>query len=66
MQVPYVKYIETLVVGKLSDVEIQKKLTDLNITFPDKGIQIVRERFVKERHDYFYGNDDIDLVWLED
>lgn len=65
MQIPFVKYIEALVVGKLSDAHIQQKLGEISLKFPDKGIQIVREKFSKERPDYFYGKEEIELTWLE-
>ena len=66
MQVPFIKYIEALVVGRLSDVQIMHKLSELNLGFPEKGITIVRKRFMDERPDYFHKKDEVDLVWLAD
>jgi len=53
MKVPFIKYIETLVVGRLTDDQILDKLKDLNLSFPEKYIPIVRQHFRDLQPEYF-------------
>ncbi len=64
MQVPFIKYIETLVIGKMSLEDIEKNLSDIKREFPAKGLSIIYQRFLKEQPDYFEGKTDLDPVWL--
>ena len=66
MQVPFIKYIETLVIGKMSLQEIEDKLAKIGRQFPSKGLSIIYQRFLKEQEGYFKGNDEMDPVWLAD
>ena len=64
MQVPFIKYIETLVVGKESLAQITEKLQKLNLTFPEKGLSIIYKRFSGEQPEYFTGKEDLDLTYI--
>tara|TARA_Y100001937_G_scaffold128785_1_gene207996 strand:+ start:1600 stop:2454 length:855 start_codon:yes stop_codon:yes gene_type:complete len=66
MQVPFIKYIETLVIGKMSLQEIEDKLAKIGRSFPAKGLSIIYQRFLKEQEGYFKGKDEMDPVWLAD
>ena len=64
MQVPFIKYIETLVVGKESLAQITDKLQKLNLKFPEKGLSIIYKRFSGEQPEYFTGKEDLDLMYV--
>ena len=66
MQVPFIKYIEALVVGKLSLAEIETKLTESRLSFPSKGLSIIWKRFSAEQPAYFEGKEELDTAWLAD
>ena len=66
MQVPFIKYIETLVVGKETLSSITSKLEKLALSFPDKGLSIIYKRFSAEQPDYFSGKEELDEQHLPD
>lgn len=66
MQVPFIKYIETLVVGKLPLSEVNSKLAEINRDFPSKGLSIIYKRFAAEQPEYFNGKEEMDSLWLAD
>ena len=65
MQVPFIKYIETLVIGKESLGSITDKLNTINLSFPEKGLSIIYKRFSGEQPDYFANKEDLDFSCLE-
>ena len=65
MQVPFIKYIETLVVGKESLGSITDKLKTINLSFPEDGLSIVYKRFSGEQPEYFANKEELDFLYLE-
>jgi len=41
MRIPYIKFLETLVIGRLSPAIVNKKLLEANLIFPEQGINEV-------------------------
>ena len=66
MQVPFIKYIETLVVGKDSLSSITERLNKLALSFPDKGLSIIHKRFSAEQPEYFTGKEPLDEAYLSE
>ena len=66
MQVPFIKYIEALVVGKESLTSIMDKLKSLHLTFPQDGLSIVHKRFSSEQPDYFTNKQDLEMEYLKE
>ena len=53
MKLPYIKFIETLIIGRLHPATIQKKLLEANIQFPDIGISEVHKQLTKFYPEHF-------------
>lgn len=66
MQVPFIKYIESLIVSRWTDVKIMQKLRELNLDFPEEGLTIVRDRFRNEKPAYFSFDEELDLGSLSE
>ena len=67
MQIPYIKYLETLVVGRLKPAAIHEKLEELGLKFPLPGIQKVYNHFSSLQPDYFADPaESIETAWLSE
>lgn len=53
MQLPYIKYLETLVAGRLDPSSIHDKLLDVGLTLPIPAVQVVYDALSKEQPEYF-------------
>jgi hypothetical protein len=53
MKLPYIKFIETLIIGRLSPAAIQRQLSEVNIKFPDVGISEVHKQLAKLYPEHF-------------
>jgi len=53
MQFPHIKYIETLVAGRLTPGEIQAKLDEVGLEFPIEGIKVIRKHLGSQQPEYF-------------
>ncbi|MBT7929432.1 hypothetical protein HN682_05920 [Candidatus Peregrinibacteria bacterium] len=66
MQIPYIKYVETLVVGRMSADSIHDNLITLGLEFPIPGIQQVYDYFYKKQAKYFTtSTEEISPDWLK-
>ena len=67
MQIPYIKYLETLVVGRLKPAAIHEKLEELGLKFPLPGIQQIYSHFSSLQPDYFKDTTtSIETTWLKE
>ena len=64
MQVPFIKYIESLIVSRMNDAKIMQTLRELNLDFPEEGLTIVRDRFRNEKPSYFSFDEEFLLAIL--
>mgnify|MGYP007063735476 CR=1 FL=1 len=53
MHVPYIRYIETLVAGRLTPAEVHASLEEYGLEFPLPGIQQVYNHLSSLKPDYF-------------
>ena len=67
MQIPYIRYLEALVVGREKPVAIHDRLEELGLKFPLPGIQQVYNRFSTEQPEYFNDpTNSIETAWLQE
>jgi len=53
MKLPYIKFIETLIIGRLTPAAVQRQLLEVNIQFPDVGISEVHKQLAKLYPEHF-------------
>ena len=53
MQVPFIKFLEVLVVAKKTPGQIQQRLQELGLDFPIEGIAVIKEKLYSFIPDYF-------------
>ena len=67
MQLPYIKYVETLVAGRLEPSAIHDRLRDVNLELPLPAVSVVYNTLSEQQPEYF---DDKsmppDMDWLMD
>lgn len=66
-QLPYIKYLETLVAGRLSASEVHDKLLEVGLDLPAPAVQIVYDHLSLQKPDYFKDKTKatpVDMEWL--
>lgn len=67
MQVPFIKFLEVLVVAKKAPMEIQQRLQELGLDFPPEGMAVIREKLSSFIPDYFADpTATVDFDWLRE
>lgn len=66
MKIPYIKFIETLVIGRLKAEQIVNECANLGFQFPLDAVILVEDILRNKYPEYFKSTDPPDVVWIHD